>query len=116
MKNRLGSILNDLNITLDTAIERLKMSGIKNARKDFTLNTVVSEEEILILSTNSQAHRGSDPLWAREMPNISLDKLKKEIPGFDWSKGHSGALLPEYIVKKLDEIDDEEEDDFPLAN
>jgi len=52
----------------------------------------------------------------REMPNISLDKLKKEIPGFDWSKGHSGALLPEYIVKKLDEIDDEEEDDFPLAN
>ena len=56
------------------------------------------------------------PTDPREMPNISLDKLKKEIPGFDWSKGHSGALLPEYIVKKLDEIDDEEEDDFPLAN
>ena len=27
-----------------------------------------------------------------------------------------GALLPEDIVKKLEEIDDEEEDDFPLAN
>ena len=49
MKIRLGSILNDLNITLDTAIERLKKAGIKNARKDFTLNTVVSEEEIQIL-------------------------------------------------------------------
>ena len=34
----------------------------------------------------------------------------------DWSKDHSGALLPEDIVKKLDEIEDDEEEDFPLAN
>ena len=56
------------------------------------------------------------PTDPKERPGISLDKLKKEIPEFDWSKGHSGALLPEDIVKKLEEIDDEEEDDFPLAN
>ena len=56
------------------------------------------------------------PTDPKERPGISLDKLKKEIPEFDWSKGHSGALLPEDIVKKLEEIDDEEEDDFPFAN
>ena len=56
-----------------------------------------------------------DPIDPKERPCISLDKLKKEIPGFDWSKGHSGTLLPEDIVKKLDEIDEEEED-YPLAN
>ena len=58
-----------------------------------------------------------DPIDPRERPRISLEELKKEIPGFDWSKGHSGALLSEDVVKKLDKLDDEEEDDnFPLAN
>ena len=57
-----------------------------------------------------------DPIDPRERPRISLEKLKKEIPGLDWSKGHSGALLSEDVVKKLDKLDDEEEDDFPLAN
>ena len=58
-----------------------------------------------------------DPTDPREKPCLSLEKLKKEIPGFDWSKGHSGALLPEEVVTKLDELDDEEEDDdFLLAN
>ena len=57
-----------------------------------------------------------DPIDPRERPRISLEELKKEIPGFDWSKGHSGALLSEDVVKKLDELDDEEDDDFPLAN
>lgn len=58
-----------------------------------------------------------NPTDPREVPRISLDKLKKEIPGYDWSKGHSGALLPEDVVRRLDELDDEEEDDdYPLAN
>ena len=58
-----------------------------------------------------------DPIDPREKPRLSLDKLKKEISGFDWSKGHSGTLLSEDVVKKLDKLDDEEEDDnFPLAN
>lgn len=58
-----------------------------------------------------------DPTDPREKPRISLDRLKKDIPEYDWSKGHSGALLPEDVVKKLEIIDDEEEDDdSPLAN
>ena len=57
-----------------------------------------------------------DPIDPKERPRISLEMLKKEIPGFDWSKGHSGALLSEDVVKKLDEIEDDEEEDFPLAN
>ena len=58
-----------------------------------------------------------DPTDPREKPRISLDRLKKDIPEYDWSKGHSGALLPEDVVKKLEIIDDEEEDDdYPLAN
>ena len=57
------------------------------------------------------------PTDPRERPRISLDRLKEEIPGYDWSKGHSGALLPDDIAAKLDRIDDEEEDDdSPLAN
>lgn len=57
------------------------------------------------------------PTDPREKPGISLERLKNEIPGYDWSKGHSGALLPEEIATKLDEMDDEEEDDdSPLVN
>ncbi len=51
-----------------------------------------------------------------ERPSISLDRLKKEIPEYDWAKGHSGVLLPDDIAAKLDRLDDEEDDDFPLAN
>lgn len=57
MKIRLGSLLNDLNITLDTAKERLKESGMLDARKEYTLNTVVSEKEIEMLSSYSQSLR-----------------------------------------------------------
>ena len=58
-----------------------------------------------------------DPTDPREKPSISLDRLKKDISEYDWSKGHSGALLPEDVVKKLEIIDEEEEDDdYPLAN
>ena len=58
-----------------------------------------------------------DPTDPREKPRISLDRLKKNIPEYDWAKGHSGALLPEDVVKKLEIIDDEEDDDdYPLAN
>ncbi len=50
MKIRLGSLLNDLNITLDTARKRLKTPG-----KEYTLNTVVSENEIKMLSSYSRS-------------------------------------------------------------
>lgn len=50
MKIRLGSLLNELNITFDTAMERLKKPG-----KEYSLNTIVSEEDIKILSSYSQS-------------------------------------------------------------
>ena len=42
------------------------------------------------------------------MPRVSLEKLQEVIPEFEWAKGHSGALLPEDIVTKLDELCEEE--------
>ena len=37
-------------------------------------------------------------------PLVSLKKLQKAIPQVEWTKGHSGVLLPEDIVTKLDEF------------
>ena len=51
----------------------------------------------------------------RATPRVSLDKLKREIPIFEWSKGHSGTLLPEVVVTILEELC-EEEDEVELAN
>lgn len=41
-------------------------------------------------------------------PHISLEKLQAAITDFDWSKGHSGELLPEEITAQLDEMWGEE--------
>ena len=68
MKIRLGSLLNDLNITLDTAKERLKEAGKMDGRKEYTLNTVVSEEIVKILSSYSLPHR--------EKTNLQITKKK----------------------------------------
>jgi len=38
------------------------------------------------------------------VPRVSLEKLQETIPEFDWAKGHSGALLSEDIVTKLDDM------------
>lgn len=65
MKIRLGSLLNDLNITLDTAMERLKEPS-----KKYTLNTVVSEEDVKVLSSYSQS--------LREKTNSPKAKKKKK--------------------------------------
>ena len=43
-----------------------------------------------------------------EMPCVSLDELQKAIPAFEWSKGHSGVLLPSDIADKLIELFDKE--------
>ena len=37
-------------------------------------------------------------------PRISLERLQDAIPEFEWSKGHSGVLLSEEVVTKLDEL------------
>lgn len=42
------------------------------------------------------------------MPRVSLEKLQEAIPEFEWAKGHSGMLLSEDIVTKLDEMCEEE--------
>lgn len=36
-----------------------------------------------------------------EKPSPSLERLKEAIPEIDWSKGHSGVLLPMEIAEKL---------------
>lgn len=40
----------------------------------------------------------------KDTPLLSLEKLQKAIPEIDWSKGHSGELLSEEVVTKLNEI------------
>lgn len=42
------------------------------------------------------------------IPRVSLEKLQESIPEYEWAKGHSGALMPEDIVTKLDEMYEEE--------
>ena len=37
-------------------------------------------------------------------PHITLEKLQQTIPAFDWTKGHSGVLLSEEVVVKLQEL------------
>ena len=40
------------------------------------------------------------------VPSVSLEKLQEAISEYEWAKGHSGVLLPEDIVTKLDELVD----------
>jgi hypothetical protein len=40
---------------------------------------------------------------------VTLAKLQKAVPTFDWSKGHSGTLLPEEIATKIGELCENEE-------
>ena len=42
------------------------------------------------------------------VPRVLLEKLQEAIPEFEWEKGHSGVLLSEDIVTKLDEMCEEE--------
>ena len=42
------------------------------------------------------------------VPRVTLKKLQEAIPEYEWAKGHSGALLTEDIVTKLDELCEEE--------
>lgn len=36
--------------------------------------------------------------------NISLEKLQKAIPSFEWSRGHSGVLLPNNVTEELEKL------------
>lgn len=35
---------------------------------------------------------------------ISTDQLMRELPGFDWTGGHAGRVLPEDLAEKLETI------------
>ncbi len=41
-----------------------------------------------------------------DTPFISTEQLMKEIPGFDWTGGHSGRLLPDDMAEKLETLFD----------
>ncbi len=36
--------------------------------------------------------------------NISLEKLQKAIPSFEWSRGHSGVLLSNNVTEELEKL------------
>lgn len=50
----------------------------------------------------------TNPVEPGAKPSLSLERLQKEIPAFDWVKGHSGALLSDEIAAKLDELCEKE--------
>ena len=50
-----------------------------------------------------------NPVESGAKPDVSLERLQKEMPSFEWAKGHSGELLPDEIEEKLDEIWEEEQ-------
>lgn len=41
-------------------------------------------------------------------PRLSLEKLQESIPAYEWSKGHSGVLMPDEVVDELIELRNEE--------
>lgn len=49
-----------------------------------------------------------NPVEPGAKPDVSLERLQKEISAFEWAKGHSGVLLPDDVVEKLDKLWDEE--------
>ena len=49
-----------------------------------------------------------NPVEPGAKPRISLEKLQNAIPEIEWSKGHSGELLSNEVVTKLEELLEEE--------
>lgn len=49
----------------------------------------------------------TNPVNPEEKPRVSLERLQELIPSFEWTKGHSGALLPEEVTAQLDELFEE---------
>lgn len=50
------------------------------------------------------------PMEPEKIPLVTLEKLQEAIPEYDWSEGHSGALLPEEIAMEMDELWSNEEE------
>lgn len=50
-----------------------------------------------------------NPVEPGTKPSLSLERLQKEMPSSDWTKGHSGILLSDNMAKRLDKIWEEAE-------
>ena len=49
----------------------------------------------------------TNPVNLDAKPRVSLERLQELIPSFEWTKGHSGVLLPEEVTAQLDELFEE---------
>ena len=49
-----------------------------------------------------------NPVEPGAKPDVSHERLQKEMPAFEWAEGHSGVLLPDDVVEKIDKLWDEE--------
>ena len=72
MKIRYGQLLNDLNISLDTAIKRLKRAGILRSDKNYTLNAIVSDSEYNLLKAKDD--NGSKVPSRKKKPTVNSSK------------------------------------------
>lgn len=102
MKIRLGSLLNDLNITLDTAMKRLRKSG-----KEYTLNTVVSEKEILMLSeySHSLSEKNHNPKAKKKTKANNKSAPKQVSLKKPMTRGQSFASCATYFNSNQKEIE-----------
>ena len=48
----------------------------------------------------------TDAIEPGRVPPLSLEKLQKAIPEINWTKGHSGELLSDEVVIKLNEMNE----------
>lgn len=39
-----------------------------------------------------------------KFPFISVDELMQKLPGFDWTGGHAGRILPPELAEKLEQL------------
>lgn len=46
----------------------------------------------------------TNPMEPGKKPHVTLEELQEAIPDFEWSKGHSGALLPEEVTTAMNDL------------
>ena len=46
----------------------------------------------------------TNPMEPGKKPHVTLEELQEAIPDYEWSKGHSGALLPEEVTTAMNDL------------
>lgn len=87
MKVRLSDLLNNLNISLDTAIKALKSMGKDNGGKLFTLNSPMSEEDAMMLTAYLKSDNKSKKKKSKKKSNNPSNLQNKNNP----SKGKQNS-------------------------